>query len=327
MKDFTPFKTTTPVPDVSLPVRIDLNDPVFLTGSCFAASIGARMETDRWNVMVNPFGIVYTPLTMAHQLMRLLEDKAFDETELRLYNGLWHSDMHHGSFNGPSKTAVLDHIHSAFRKGREQLIHSKLVILTWGHDQIFIDKEKGTTVANCHKRPSANFIEQRVNMESCQLLYSAIFQQLKDLQPEVKIIITVSPVRYLRAGMRENTLAKARLHLLAEGLLGDGVYYFPSYEMIMDELRDYRYYAEDMLHPSSFTFNWIYDRLVGAITNEETRQVLTAIRKINSLIGHKILHDVHAKTHIDQIKKQILQFRNQYPFLSHLFSDWKEDHT
>lgn len=327
MKDFVPFKTTTPVPDVCWPVRVDLNDRVFMTGSCFAASIGERMETDRWNVIVNPFGMVYNPLTMAHQMMRLLEGKEFDEAELRLFNKLWHSDWHHGSFNGPNKAAVVDHINSAFRRGREQLIHSKVVILTWGHDQIFIDKEKGIVVANCHKRPSANFIEQRINMESCLLLYKSLFQQLKDLQPEVKIIITVSPVRYLRAGMRENTLAKARLHLLAEELLGDGVYYFPSYEMIMDEMRDYRYYADDMLHPSSFTFNWIYDRLVAVITSEETRQVLSAIRKINDLIHHKTLHEVHAKNHIDQIQKQILLFGEQYPLLSHIFSDWQHDHT
>lgn len=292
-----------------------------LMGSCFSESIGHCLARDHFRVTANPFGIVYNPFTLALQLERLLDDRAPAPEELEWHMGLWHSFWYHGRFGHPDKNRALDAMESSFREGRDALYTARYLVLTWGHNQVFTDVQSNIPVANCHKWPSSRFREDFLTVGDMRPAYERLMVRLKDVRPDLRVIVTVSPVRYLRRGFLAHTRGKAQLHLLAEWMETMGAVYFPSYEIQMDELRDYRFYADDLIHPSPLAVEIIYERFLDTWLDPAGKSLLFEIRQLQRDLDHRPLHPEtrEAEEFRQLCHRRIRDLRERHPDLPHLF--------
>lgn len=291
-------------------------------GSCFSTTMGALLEQDQFQVHRNPFGIVYNPLTMAHQLQRLAEGLAFTADELRSHQGRWHSPWHHGHFSGSDPERVLSQINHAFQAGRQALSQADLLILTWGHNQVFEEIQSGFPVANCHKRPGHHFRERVLPLAELQEQYDWLLPILSAFNPKLSVVLTISPVRYLRRGFIANSRSKATLHLLAAHLESRGALYFPAWEILQDEWRDYRYYADDLVHPSPLGAKLIYQHFLDTWLDPSAHALLQEIRNLTRLFAHRPLHpDDPATTQLNnQRQERLARLRSTWPQYPHLFN-------
>lgn len=279
----------TSVPAMPGHPRFRFDNGLLLWGSCFSEEIGALLANDRFQVRQNPFGIVYNPMVMANQIDRLLDGRKMEPEELFFDGELWHSPWHHGSFSDPDRDKALDRMNSMLADSRQFLLSSTHLVLTWGHTQVFTDRDTGLPVANCHKRPSRDFLESHLHLEQLVPAWQSLLEKLHTLCPKVRTIITISPVRYLRNGAPAHSRSKATLHLLAERLENLGAAYFPSWEIMQDELRDYRFYASDLIHPTPMATGIIYGRFLQAWFDSDQGELLQAVREWVSMAGHRPL--------------------------------------
>ena len=257
------FRTEVPVEPCSAPFLLKHSDPVLLVGSCFSQNMGARLERAHFDVAVNPFGISFHPMALARSLERMATDRAYTMSDLRQHesSGAYYSFDHHTRFTNPDAEVCLAGINGNFEKGSEHLKRARHLFLTlgtsWGYS--LLDGSFGTdeVVANCHRLPTARFRKWMAGPEACAEALRGALEACWAVNSDLCVILTVSPVRHLRDGAVENSRSKAAL-LLACGKLvsspiiptGTSLRYFPSYELVMDELRDYRFFDRDMLHPS-----------------------------------------------------------------------------
>lgn len=267
--------------------RFGFGDGLVLWGSCFSQEIGALLVKDRFSVCQNPFGIVYNPLVMSRQIDRVLDGRLMEPEELFFDGELWHSPWHHGSFSAPDRDEALDRMNSHIEEARNSLMSCTHLIITWGHTQLFTERKTGLPVANCHKRPSSDFHESQLRLGHLLPPWEALWGKLHALRPDIRTILTISPVRYLRGGATAHSRSKATLHLLAESLENRGAAYFPSWEIMQDELRDYRYYAEDMIHPSPVATGIIYQRFLQAWFDTREAELLQSVREWVAMAGHR----------------------------------------
>lgn len=246
----------TPVALPPSPLTLGVGDEVMTLGSCFAQNVGERLQRAMGAecVDVNPFGVLYNPMSIAEALRVLLYA---DEAKLhdRLFegrDGLWHSWLHSTHFSGSSREECLRRVTARLRKASSMLRRARALIVTFGTTRCYHLKADGSLVANCHKEPAAMFCERDPEFEKMLGAWQTVVSDLRRANPALTVILTVSPYRYRKYGFHESQLQKARLLLLADALCSgnEGVAYFPAYEIMLDELRDYRFWATDMLHPS-----------------------------------------------------------------------------
>lgn len=258
---------------------------------------------------------------MADQIERLIEDRPFEPSELFFHGGLWHSRRHHGRFSDPDPARALERINLHYRDGREALREAAFLILTWGQGRAFLERDSGIAVANCHKRPSTDFTETLLDVGSLAARYRGLLERLRRVHPELQVWITISPVRYPRQGMAVNSRSKAVLHLLAEALSAE-TWYFPAFEILLDELRDYRFFADDLLHPSPLAVDILYHRFLETALDPGAREVLEEVRKIQARMRHRPLHpdSEPAKESAVALQERLEQLRARWPQYPHLFS-------
>ncbi len=261
-------------------------------GSCFTEHIGARLTALKFNVNLNPFGILYHPLAIAGALNRLYNPQPYTEEDLELYNGFWHSFDHHGRFNHPNPSETLRMINTALAYGAAAMKDVDHLLLTFGTATIYTFKQTGKIVANCHKFPGSSFDRRRLSVPEIVDAYLPLFEQFHQNRPNGQIILTVSPVRHLREGFVENQRSKAVLVLAAEALCKQFsfVSYFPAYELVLDDLRDYRFYAADMVHPSPLAIDYIWAQWMAVYFGIHTRQLVHEIEKIQRGLAHRPFH-------------------------------------
>jgi hypothetical protein len=294
-------------------------DRVLCLGSCFAEQMGGRLERLKFPTLVNPFGIVFNPVSVAKTLERLLVGKDFSEADLFETQGLWHSFEHHGSFSNPDKTAALEGINRSFSEGKIFLKKTNRLLVTLGSAHVFVWKKTGQVVANCHKVPTTEFDRKRLTVSEAVQALLPVFEKLKAELPELEIIATVSPVRHLRDGLAENQRSKATL-LLALDEIGQqlpDVHYFPAYELLLDDLRDYRFYAEDMAHPNQLGADYIWQYFEGAFFEEKTKALCDRIERLLTALAHRPFHAQSAE-HQAFLKKQsglLQQMAAEFPNL------------
>lgn len=268
------------------------NDRLLCIGSCFAEQMGGRLQRLKFPVLVNPFGIVFNPISVADTLERLHSGEPFSEGDLLEGHGLWHSFEHHGSFSHPDKGTALAGINRAFSEGKAFLKHTNRLIVTLGTAHVFVWKKTGEVVANCHKIPAAGFERRRLRVSEVVERLVPVFEKLKAGLPQLEIIATVSPVRHLRDGLVENQRSKATL-LLALDEIGQRlpfVHYFPAYEILLDDLRDYRFYAEDMAHPSPQASDYIWQYFENAFFEEKAKALCRRIEAVLTALAHRPFH-------------------------------------
>ncbi|MDR2775976.1 MAG: GSCFA domain-containing protein [Tannerella sp.] len=301
------------------PFKITYGDSALFIGSCFACNIGDKMSEYRFNVGINPFGVLYNPLSVSSACRHMLNPKPFTEDDLFFYNGMYHSFAHHGRFSDVSADKCLSGLNEALRRAAVQIRNTSCLIVTFGTAYVYRHKS-GVVAANCHKLPESDFIRERLSVNDITGDWSALLNELRDGNPLLKIIFTVSPIRHRKDGAHLNQISKSTL-LLAEQALAEQypgqVLYFPAYELMMDELRDYRFYAEDMIHPSSQAIHYIWERFCDTCMDRKTLSSMKEVEEINKRLNHRPLtnNDEAYKQFLTQTLLKIKQLRNKKPYI------------
>ena len=316
------FRTEIGVKKVPYPVGYE--KPVMMLGSCFTDNTGSYLEKYLFNVSVNPFGVIYNPLSISNSINALTDKERYLPEELRFHDGLWFSFDHYTKFSDPDREAATEKINREFLEARQLFNRAGHLILTFGTAYVYELRESGKVVNNCHKLPAAQFTRRLLTVEEIVQHYKTLVDRILSMNPEIKIILTVSPVRHIKDGLTGNQRSKATL-LLSAGELEkhypDACFYFPSYEFMMDDLRDYRYYSADMLHPNDQAIAYIWQRFMENYISEDAAEVIKRLDPLLKALHHRPLH-----TQTDQYKKFMVQttkkienLKNEFPGLQ-----WEE---
>ncbi|MGZ4033547.1 MAG: GSCFA domain-containing protein [Bacteroidia bacterium] len=289
----------------ALPGKINYNHKMLFIGSCFAESIGETMQRYKFNADINPHGVLYNPVSIAVALRRYIQNKKFQEEELFFANECWNSWEHHSRYSNTDKQICLSEINNSISAAHETVKNAEWIFITFG--SAFIYKKKGSSdvVGNCHKFPQKEFSKLLLNTNEIAENYKLLIQELRAINKNLKIIFTISPVRYVRDGVVENNLSKARLidavHQLADE--NNNVFYFPAYELIIDDLRDYRFYKSDLVHPNEQAIEYVFEKLIQFSFSEETKKLFERLKAVITAKEHKPFN-----VETDSFKK----FRNTY---------------
>ncbi len=303
------------------PFRIDHHAPSLFMGSCFTENIGRLLERSMFPVFINPFGVSYNPASVARQLEALMLKAAYVPEDLKQYDGRWFSFDHYTGFSSPDQQKCLEGINQSFMQAKKALHQARLLVITWGTSWVYRYKPSGEVVSNCHKIPAGQFTRSRFSVKEIIQLYSDLFPRLLSFNPDLKILLTVSPVRHWKDGAHGNQLSKASLLLASEALEREfpgHIGYFPSYELVMDELRDYRYYAEDMLHTNQIATDYIWEKFREVLVSEESRQIIRDLEPLIKLEEHHSwdsTSEAHVKT-LRKLGEKQDTLRKKYPFLN-----------
>ena len=309
---------------VDLPVKqlkINHSHKIMMLGSCFAENIGRKLQENKFRCDINPYGVLYNPCSLASAMCEVNGRKVYTEDDLFFRQGQWHSSMHHSSFSDESKEVCLHRINERIRHTFEVLQTLDYVIITLGSAYIYKDKETGRVVGNCHKLPEKSF--DRYCIGNLEELKSEI-KTLKDLflshHSGVKLIFTVSPIRHIRDGLHENQMSKAMLMacMLDKELIdNEHAFYFPAYEIMMDELRDYRFYADDMVHPSELAINYIWECFSKSYFDKNTILLIKEWNEIKKALNHKPFRadSEEYKSFLRQIELKIERVKEKCPYL------------
>ena len=305
------------------PVKIGYDTPCLFMGSCFSDNIGQLLAAHKFPVLLNPFGTLFNPFSVAQNLNRLMQVQPYTADDLTLHNGLWLSFDHYTCFSHPDRDTCLRTINRSFTDASLWLRNCRFLILTFGTAWAFRHNQTGKTVANCHKLPAAMFSRYCANPEEITGAYNSLLNNLKQLNPDVNVIFTLSPVRHWSNGAVENQLSKSVLHYCIQQLVQQHTraWYFPAYEIFMDELRDYRYYATDMLHPGEQGIRYTWERFCETCISETAVKIMAGVAAVIKAAGHRPMHIAttnHEEFRLNTIKK-IESLMTQYPFLD--FSD------
>jgi hypothetical protein len=311
------FRTILPIPKANF--EIAYQTPILTIGSCFTENIGERLKALRLPISINPFGIVYNPITIADSINYLMTDTFFTEKDIFKNNDLYHSWQHHGRFSSPEIEKILRGVNVEIEQGRNTLKKMKILLLTLGTANIFIEKKSQQVVANCHKVPASHFDKKRLSVDDIVEKLSNTFDEIKNQNIDCQIIITVSPIRHIKDGLLENQRSKATLVLAAEALSQQfsNVHYFPAYEIMMDDLRDYRFYEADMIHPNSQAIDYIWQRFLDTYFSEKTQGIMSEVGKLNAMQNHRPLHGGTEgyQQFVDKVKRYELELKEKYAFL------------
>ncbi len=271
--------------------KIGYEDKILMLGSCFSDEIGEQMKQRNMSVTCNPFGTLYNPLSIANAIHSSF---VHCTSYIVPHDGLWHSMMHHGSFSRPTKEEAEETVKASIETMQKALQEATVIIVTFGTAWIY--EMNGEIVGNCHKLPADRFTRRRLTVEEIV----AAWQPIIERYPDKHWIFTVSPIRHIKDGLHENQLSKATLLMAIEQLLDNrqsivprqssNRHYFPSYEILLDELRDYRFYADDLVHPSSLAVNYIWERFVDTFCTPQTRNEMIIQHKRWKFEHHRHLH-------------------------------------
>ncbi len=316
----TKFQTRVDIPEFKW--KTGYSKKNLFIGSCFTENIGTKMAALKYDVDINPFGILYNPISIANSLKFLLEQKNFNSDDLIYYNGLWQSLFHHGKFSDTDKHRTLENINKRIKFSSDYLKKTDFIFLTFGTAWIYEYKNSGQVVSNCHKIPASEFSRRRLGVNEISKLYNNLLPEIWKSNPGCKIIFTVSPVRHWKDGAIENQRSKATLLLAVDELINkfgsEKCAYFPSYEIVMDELRDYRFYANDMIHISETGTNHIWSLFEESFIDRESRELTPKIHKISKAFNHKPFNR-NTKEYLLFLKtalKQVKELQKYFPNLN-----------
>ncbi len=271
----------------SLATQLDYGSHIFAVGSCFADVVGGRLGRSKFNIEVNPTGVLFNPVSIAKAIQRYDSQMFVASDELQEGREGWFHYDFHSSLSASTREECVERINSAVSKAHESLQRADCVILTLGTAWIYELAQSGEVVANCHKQPAGNFVRRRLSVEE---IVSSLTLLIEGPFKEKRIILTLSPIRHVADGLAENSLSKATLRVAIEEVVaryGDEVSYFPSYEILMDDLRDYRFYGEDMVHPSSVAVDYVWHKFCEVALTARAREVMKRVEGVVRASQHR----------------------------------------
>ena len=313
------FRTPTEI--TPLPLRLRHSDKLLVMGSCFADHIGGRLRQMKFRTVVNPYGVLYNPLSIAKALTRLVERQPFTEEELHEFpDGGWNTWLHHSSYSHPDKHEALTAINTSMEKAWDQLADADMLIITLGTAWAYRLVDTGLVVGNCHKVPERRFTRQRLQIQEIIEALDGTIHRISKINPKLRVLFTVSPVRHLKDGLHGNQLSKSTLLLATDELCKlhpERCHYFPAYEIVMDELRDYRFYAEDMAHPSMQAVDYVWECFVENCIDAQAQSFMLQWKKIVRAMQHRPFNSQSEqyKSFIQQTIAQIIELKKSTPYL------------
>lgn len=295
--------------DIPAGIPIGYDDKIMLLGSCFSDNIGEQLRRRLFDVCINPFGTLYNPLSIDRAIDILLTKDRYSADDLFESRGTWHSFDHHSRFSGADLNRTLTGINDSLIAAKKALRSTSVLIITFGTAYVYYTS--GRVVANCHKLPQSNFQRILINYEETVRRWQQTIATLRSLFPDLRIIFTVSPIRHLSDGLAGNSLSKSILRLVCNELAEtvDGCEYFPAYEILLDELRDYRFYAADMCHPSDQAVEYVYERFAETHMSEPTLRRSQECLKLWRLRNHRPMTD--NADDIARLKKAIVELETK----------------
>lgn len=304
------------------PWKIDYPQKVMLVGSCFSENIGQKLLDRKFQVDMNPFGILYNPESIASSLRMLCDGHRFTSEDLFQDQETWNSFYHHSRFSDRDQKVVLDKINERMAFSAEFLRSADFLIITFGTAWVYELKKTGQIVSNCHKVPASEFKRFRLGVFEIVETWKELLEAIWKFNSNLKVVFTVSPIRHWKDGAVENQVSKATLLLAIDQLktgFGEQVCrYFPSYEIMMDELRDYRFYADDMLHLSAVAIDYIYERFSQAMVSRTSIPVSEKVLKIGKSLSHRVVNTgsaAHLKF-LESTLQELSELTNRFPYLN-----------
>jgi len=316
------MKLTTPIKLSRQNPPINYSSKVLLLGSCFAQNMGAKLEYYKFQQCTNPFGILFHPVAIEKLITRAVNQTWFTSKDVFLQNEQWHCFLAHSKLSNTSEEDLISALNSALEKLRFSLLEASHVVFTFGTAWVYKHLEKDTIVANCHKVPQKEFVKQLLSPDDVSDVLLGIETKLRAINPTCSIINTVSPVRHIKDGLLANSRSKAHLIAGVQEIVSPEKlnHYFPSYEIMMDELRDYRYYKEDLIHPNQTAIAIIWNAFTGSWICPETAALQKKIATIQSGLLHTPFNG-HSKAHIHfkkDLETKISEIKEQLPWATFL---------
>lgn len=303
-------------PTTKSKVNLSHQEAILLLGSCFTENIGEKLLNSKFKVNINPFGIIYNPISIANSLTRIVNNQLYTEQELSEQHKKWFSFDHHGSFSSFNQHECLAKINNEINCASEHIQKTKTIIITLGTAWVYENIENNQIVANCHKIPAKNFTKRLLSVEEIVRQFSALANKLN----KINFLFTVSPVRHVSDGLHENNISKSVLHLAIHELTKNltNCHYFGAYEMVIDELRDYRFFKEDMIHPTSQAIDYVWEKFAATYFNKETILLNQRIEKLQQAALHRPFNfesESHQKF-VNEQAFQMQQLEKEFPFLN-----------
>lgn len=280
------FRTIIPINKNDSPINYE--SKIMSIGSCFSENIGNLLNDYKFDITVNPLGILFHSTAIKNVIANAVKNKVYTELDVFYHNELWHCFDAHSKLSHSSKEILIDLLNKATSHTLQQLKNASHLLITLGTAWVYQHQKTSQIVANCHKVPQKEFSKQLLSVAKITDDLLQIIQLAKQVNPKLHIVFTVSPVRHLKDGFIENQQSKAHLLTAVHQVLNtENTSYFPSYEIMMDELRDYRFYKEDMLHPNQTAINYIWSKFVTAFMNNTTISILNEVEAVQKALQHK----------------------------------------
>ncbi|MGJ8684580.1 MAG: GSCFA domain-containing protein [Nonlabens sp.] len=305
--DTIKMQLTTPVPILPLQPPMDYNSSMVFLGSCFTENIGTKMAYYGFETCINPFGIVFNPYSLMVLLERSISSEMFSEDDVEShFSYLAHSDL-----NGATRETVVKNLNDSAQLLAQQIKKASHVFITLGTAWVYEHMEQQMIVANCHKQPQALFNKKLLSINKITDCLTSIISLIQKAQPQALVVFTLSPVRHIKDGFTENQRSKARLFESIQSVVEDkNVSYFPAYEIVMDELRDYRFYGRDMVHLSELGVELVWERFRESVINQNIFPIMKAVEKHRKLVEHRP-HNL--ELHREQIHKSEMDLLQKHP--------------
>ncbi len=298
---------------------IDYDSELLLLGSCFVENIGAKLDYFKFKTVQNPFGVIFHPKAIEQLVLRAINKEEYTEDDIFFYNERWHCFEAHSELSSNSKEELLTKLNSSLEGIHHSLYTASHLIFTLGTAWVYRHIASDRFVANCHKVPQKKFLKELFTVEESVASLEAIIVLIKGINPNAKLVFTVSPVRHIKDGFVENQQSKAHLITAIHQVVAEqqNISYFPAYEIMMDELRDYRFYAEDMIHPNTTAINYIWERFSEVWIAQESKKTIKEVAAIQNGLAHRPFNEKSAahQQFLEGLKDKIKKIRTEYPFM------------
>ena len=299
--------------------RINYNSKLVLLGSCFSKNIGNKLTYFKFQTHQNPFGILFHPKAIENLITNAINEKEYVSKDLIFQDERWHSFDAHSNLSSSNQEILLKKLNSSVQATNKKLKKATHIIITLGTSWVYRSIETGAVVANCHKIPQKKFSKELLSIVEINKSLKTIISLLKSINKDINVLFTVSPIRHLKDGFIENTQSKSHLIAAIHNIVDcKNVSYFPSYEIMMDELRDYRFYSEDMIHPNKIAINYIWEKFSETWFEENTGSIMKEIELIQKGMAHKPF-DKNSEKHqnfLQNLESKKEKIRTQFPFIN-----------
>ncbi|KIA87518.1 GSCFA domain-containing protein [Flavobacterium sp. AED] len=314
------FRTSIPISKSNHP--LDYNSKIVSLGSCFVENMGEKFNYFKFENSINPFGIIFNPVSIEKIIYKAINAVLFTEEDIFFYNERWHCFDVHSDLSNANSGELINNLNAIVKLTNQLITASTHLIITYGTSWVYRNIESDAIVANCHKVPQKQFKKELLSFEENKESITNTIKLIHSVNPSCKIIFTVSPVRHIKDGFVENQWSKANLISAIHSVLNNehcklNTEYFPSYEIMMDELRDYRFYAEDMLHPNQVAIDYIWKRFKETTISETAFSIMEEVESIQKSLSHKPFNP-DSESHLKfetKLQDKITKLETQYSFM------------